>query len=58
MKLGVKVLMNYWTLGGYYAVAIHEVPDEKTMMNFLAAASGDMKSETLVAVKEYEDLLK
>ncbi len=57
-KLSIKVLTNYWTLGRHDAVAVYEAPDTKSIMEFLVAISEEMSSETLVAVKDYEDLLK
>jgi len=57
MKNLTKGLSNYWTLGKYDAVAVYEAPDVKNMMEFLVGISEEMKSETLVAEKDYQDLI-
>ncbi len=55
-KWGVKVHMNFWTLGRYDAVWVTEAPDEKTAMKVaMWAPGGDaVATETLVAVSRDE----
>ncbi len=49
-KEGVKIRMQYWTLGRWDAVWVTEAKNEKQAMKFLLRAGPLASSETLVAV--------
>jgi len=49
-KEGVKIHMQYWTLGRYDSVWVVEARSEKQAMKFLLSGPTFAVSETLVAV--------
>ena len=56
LKMNIKVLGNYWTLGRFDGVFIFEAPTEKDAMKFAfeAAKLGFSSTETLVAIPREE----
>ena len=56
LKMNIKVIGNYWTLGRFDGVFIYEAPSEKDAMKLAveAAKLGFSTTETLVAVPREE----
>ncbi len=56
-KEGIKILDNYWTLGGADLITVAEAKDEKTFMKALIRYGDVFSTETFVALSR-EDALK
>jgi uncharacterized protein with GYD domain len=55
-KMGIKIIEEFWTMGGYDIVALFEAPDDETVSAFLLknGALGNAKSQTLRAFRKEE----
>jgi uncharacterized protein with GYD domain len=55
-KMGMKIVEEYWTMGGYDAVVIFEAPDDETMSAFAlkVGSLGNVAGQTLRAFRRNE----
>ena len=55
-KMGMKIVEEYWTMGGYDAVVIFEAPDDETMSAFAlkVGSLGNVAGQTLRAFRRSE----
>src|SRR5204862_7260358 len=56
VKMGIKIIEEFWTMGAYDIVALFEAPDGETTSDFLLknGALGNAKSQTLRAFRKEE----
>src|SRR5882762_359518 len=60
-KMGMKIVEEFWTMGGYDAVVVVDAPNDETMSAFMLkiGSLGNVKSHTLRAFRrnEMEEIL-
>ena len=60
-KMGMKIVEEFWTMGGYDAVVVVDAPNDETMSAFMLkiGSLGNVKSHTMRAFRrnDMEDIL-
>ena len=55
-KMGMKITVEFWTMGAYDVVVLFDAPDDATMSAFAlkVGSMGNVKSQTLRAFRKQE----